>query len=69
MAPVTSLRSIEDKYESLEKLGVGGMGSVYEVRHRLLDEIRAIKAMRPQLSPAEDLATRFSHDAKAATPS
>ena len=32
----------EEKYEILEKIGQGGMGAVYKVRHRLLDELRVI---------------------------
>ena len=37
--------SLEGKYEVLEKLHEGGMGAIYKVRHRLLDEIRVIKVM------------------------
>ena len=43
------LRRIEGKYEILEKIREGGMGAIYKVRHRLLDEIRVIKVIRPQL--------------------
>ncbi len=35
-----------DKYEVLEKVRVGGMGAIYKVRHRLLDEIRIVKVIR-----------------------
>ena len=28
---------LEGKYEILEKIGEGGIGSIYKVRHRLLD--------------------------------
>lgn len=43
----SSFPSLEGKYEVLEKLHEGGMGAVYKVRHRLLDEVRVIKVMRP----------------------
>jgi serine/threonine protein kinase len=45
IAGATVQRS-EGKYEILEKIREGGMGAIYKVRHRLLDEIRAIKVMR-----------------------
>ena len=42
------------------------MGSVYKVRHRLLDEIRVIKVMRPHLADDEVLRARFLREAKVA---
>ncbi len=46
---------IEGKYEILEKLKEGGMGAIYKVRHRLLDEVRVIKVIRAQLEPTEEI--------------
>ncbi len=60
------LERIEGKYEILEKLREGGMGSVYKVRHRLLDEVRVIKMMRPHLVDDETLRTRFVREAQTA---
>ncbi len=55
-----------DKYEVLSRIRVGGMGAIYKVRHRLLDEIRIVKAIRhPEASGTE--ADRFLHEARAAT--
>jgi len=49
---------IEGKYEILPKIREGGMGTIYRVRHRLLDEVRAIKVIRAAQQKAEDLMTR-----------
>jgi eukaryotic-like serine/threonine-protein kinase len=58
---------IEGKYEILEKIKEGGMGTIYKVRHRLLDEIRVVKVMRPQIGSDEELKRRFTQEAKTAT--
>ena len=63
---VPELKPIEGKYEILEKMDEGGMGSVYKVRHLLLDEIRVIKVMRPHLADDEVLRQRFIREAKVA---
>ncbi len=62
----TPLQQLEGKYELLEKIREGGMGSVYKVRHELLDEVRVIKVMRPQLADDETLKERFLREAKMA---
>ena len=59
-------RHIEGKYEILQKLREGGMGAIYKVRHRLLDEVRVIKLMRPQLGDDPEFKQRFIREARAA---
>ena len=58
---------IEGKYEILAKIREGGMGAIYKVRHRLLDEIRVIKVMRPQITDDEEMKKRFAQEAKTVT--
>ncbi len=60
------LQRIEGKYEILEKIREGGMGAIYKVRHRLLDEIRVVKLMRQQLVENEELKARFLREARLA---
>jgi len=57
---------IDEKYEVLRLLGEGGMGAVYEAKHRLLDERRVIKTIRPQLRDDPDLQERFLREARVA---
>jgi serine/threonine protein kinase/tetratricopeptide (TPR) repeat protein len=56
--------SLEGKYEILGKIHEGGMGAIYKVRHRLLDEVRVIKVMQPQHESDENLRARFLREAK-----
>ena len=62
----TPLAQLEGKYEILEKIREGGMGAVYKVRHRLLEEVRVVKVMRPHLAEDEVLQARFLREAKVA---
>ncbi len=54
------------KYEILEKIGEGGIGAVYKVKHRLLEEVRVIKVLRPQAAAKQDLQERFLQEARMA---
>ncbi|HEX4962790.1 MAG TPA: TonB family protein [Thermoanaerobaculia bacterium] len=59
--------SFEEKYEVLAKLRQGGMGAVYKVRHRLLDELRAIKVVRSWAVGSEEATARFLQEARVAS--
>ena len=51
------------RYERLATLGRGGMGIVFKVRDRELDEVIAIKALSPEFRESElDLLTRFKQE-------
>jgi serine/threonine-protein kinase len=60
------LAAIEGKYEILSKISEGGMGAVYKVRHRLLEEVRVIKVMRQHLATDSRARERFIHEARLA---
>ena len=60
------LAEIEGKYEIVAKIKEGGMGAIYRVRHRLLDEIRVVKVLRPQHEDDEELRARFAREARSA---
>lgn len=57
---------VDDRYEVQEILGEGGMGTVYRVRHRILERPFALKVLRADLSRDSDLGVRFTREAKAA---
>lgn len=43
------------------------MGAIYKVRHRLLDEIRVVKVLKPQVLADEEMRLRFVEEARTAT--
>src|SRR5437763_15480293 len=54
------------RYEVLGLLGVGGMGAVYRVLDRELDEEVALKMLRPELVAQAGMLERFRTEVKAA---
>ena len=54
-----------DKYEVLEKVGEGGMATVYLGRHNTLKRIVAIKVLHPHLSASTRNRLRFAREARA----
>ncbi len=54
---------IRGKYEILEKIGSGGMASVYRARHMHFDEIRALKVARSFLAEDETFVRRLRAEA------
>ena len=59
-------RTIEGKYEIVRRIGEGGMGSVYEVRHLLLGKKLAIKVLLPEVAGDPDVVRRFHNEARIA---
>ncbi|MGH9584815.1 MAG: protein kinase domain-containing protein, partial [Bryobacteraceae bacterium] len=53
---------IADRYEILEKLGEGGMGTVYKVHDRELDRLVALKTIRPDLASNISTIRRFKQE-------
>ena len=58
---------LDDKYEILKRLAVGGMGDVYLARHRHLHEQRVVKILRSDLATDPDAMQRFQQEARIAT--
>jgi eukaryotic-like serine/threonine-protein kinase len=57
---------VDGRYEIRSVLGEGGMGVVYEVRHRALGKRFALKALRKDLATDADIAARFTQEARTA---
>jgi serine/threonine-protein kinase len=58
------LPEIDSRFDVLAKLGEGGMGTVYKVRHRDLDEVQIVKTLQAHLSTNEALKNRFINEAR-----
>ncbi len=55
---------LNGQFQILQKIGSGGMGSVYEVKQISTGRRRALKVMLPELVADEDLRRRFEQEAR-----
>jgi serine/threonine-protein kinase len=54
------------RYELIALLGAGGMGNVYKARDRELDEVVALKVLKPEIAGAPGALDRFRRELKLA---
>jgi serine/threonine protein kinase len=54
---------IRGKYRIQARLGEGGMSFVYKAHHELLDELRALKVIKPELARDAEFMSRFKNEA------
>lgn len=57
---------LDERYEILALLGTGGMGNVYHVLDRKLNEEVALKILRPELTDTDIARSRFVEEARLA---
>src|SRR6187455_3238430 len=53
------------QFQILEKIGTGGMGSVYKAEQPAMNRLVAIKILHPKLAGRKDLTSRFRREARA----
>lgn len=57
---------LPEGYELVGELGVGGMGVVYQIRHRQLDRLAALKCIHRNAATCKTARARFLREARAA---
>jgi eukaryotic-like serine/threonine-protein kinase len=60
-------RLLDGKYQIIDRLGVGGMGEIFKVRHIHLNELRVIKIMRANIAQDDQGLQRFLQEARTST--
>jgi serine/threonine-protein kinase len=60
-------RVLSERYRILRKVGEGGMGTVYQAEHALIEKKIALKVLFPELTRRADLVARFLQEAKSAS--
>ncbi len=55
---------IDGRYRLTEKLGEGGMGSVYKVEHVRMGKVLALKVLRPDIAVDKKIKQRFQQEAR-----
>ncbi len=56
---------LDGQFEIIQKIGTGGMGSVYKASQPAMNRMVAIKILHPKLIGRKDLTSRFRREARA----
>ena len=63
--PFIGRELLSGQFRVLEKVGTGGMGSVYKAEQPAMKRMVAIKILHPKLAGRKDLTSRFRREARA----
>src|SRR5882757_607964 len=55
----------DGQFQILQKIGSGGMGSVYKAAQPAMNRMVAVKILHPKLTNRKDLVSRFRREARA----
>ena len=58
---------LEDRYDQIEKIGAGGMGSIFRARDKILGRIVALKVIREDFMSDLEAVHRFIREAQSAS--
>ena len=56
---------LNGQFQILQKIGSGGMGSVYKALQPAMNRMVAVKILHPKLANRKDLVSRFRREARA----
>jgi eukaryotic-like serine/threonine-protein kinase len=56
---------LNGQFQIVQKIGTGGMGSVYKAQQPAMNRLVAIKILHPKLANRKDLVSRFRREARA----
>ena len=56
---------LDNRYEILERIGMGGMAVVYKTRDHRLNRLVAVKILKPDLAQDADFRRRFNAESQA----
>lgn len=63
--PFIGREILDGQFRILQKIGTGGMGSVYKAAQPAMNRMVAIKILHPKLAGRKDLTSRFRREARA----
>jgi serine/threonine protein kinase len=63
--PFIGREILKGEFRILEKIGTGGMGSVYKANQVAMNRMVAVKILHPKLANRKDLVSRFRREARA----